>query len=108
MVAYAKTKSLLIFTLTLSTGLAWVKAQSKLNAQQSQGRPQNNVFNYSRFVSSSQLKNDAARVIEQFASALNSSTSHLQDNSKTVTLFKSVVSGGWSSALEHSKDNGIC
>jgi hypothetical protein len=93
------TKSFFLAVLTICNGLAWVKAQSKLHLIQENQAPQTNVFNYSSIATSSQLRIDASRVVEQFASALgNYSTSPSpQDNSKTVTLFKSVMHGGSSS-----------
>ncbi|KAA1114372.1 hypothetical protein PGT21_006515 [Puccinia graminis f. sp. tritici] len=100
------TKSFFLATLTICNGLAWVKAQSKLYLQENQA-PQTNVFNYSGIATSSQLRNDASRVVEQFASALgNYSTSpSLNDNSKTVTLFKSVMHGAMSYQLYQNFGN---
>jgi uncharacterized membrane protein len=95
MLVHMKTKRFLFAILTIGNGLvpSRVEAQSKVNAQEDQ-TSQNDVFNYAGIATSLELKNDAARVIEQFASALNSSTSNLAGQSNTVTLFKSVVHGG--------------
>ncbi|PLW45702.1 hypothetical protein PCANC_08791 [Puccinia coronata f. sp. avenae] len=106
MLVHMKTKRFLFAILTIGNGLvpSRVEAQSKVNAQEDQ-TSQNDVFNYAGIATSLELKNDAARVIEQFASALNSSTSNLAGQSNTVTLFKSVVHGAMSYHLYRDVGN---
>ncbi|KAH9473067.1 hypothetical protein Pst134EA_000146 [Puccinia striiformis f. sp. tritici] len=90
---------------TLTICLTWVEAQSNLLLQEDR-TSQPNVFSYSGNATSEQLRNDALRVVEQFASALGNSTSNSHpDNSKTVTLFKNAVHGAMSYQLYRNVGN---
>ncbi|POW02365.1 hypothetical protein PSTT_11820, partial [Puccinia striiformis] len=95
--AHMNTPIFILVTLTIC--LTWVEAQSNLLLQEDR-TSQPNVFSYSANATSEQLRNDALRVVEQFASALGNSTSNSHpDNSKTVTLFKNAVHGAMSYQL---------
>ncbi|WAR52485.1 hypothetical protein PtB15_1B927 [Puccinia triticina] len=95
----------LLVVMTICSGLSWANAQSQLESEDQ--APEPNVFDYSGNATSYQVRNDALRVVEQFANALgNYSTSNsLGDSSKTVTLFKGVVHGAMSYQLYRNVGN---
>lgn len=79
----------------IHSGLAFTQPDTNVASKDSQPVSSSDVFTYAAVAASSQLKNDANHVIEQFAAALGncSSSTSIQENSEAVNLFKSVVHG---------------